>query len=242
MKKLISFLVSALLLTAMTIPAFAASHFTPSVEQKGAPEVTGVTLVDANGNEVAGLTTDDLVITSHAKSGEASEEIAKMLSDAYNQIASATTLADLVPDIATALSSISSDLAVEDLVVRDLLDVSLSESAAALLKDGNMITINFDLGLKPDDVLLVLHNYEGSQWEVIPQDRVKIAENGVVSVSFDSLSPVAFVVDGSNVSVDSSVTSPQTGETHTPWMLIGSVVFGVAAITFLTVAYKKRTA
>ena len=76
--------------------------------------------------------------------------------------------------------------------------------------------MRFDLGLAPSATLIVLHNYEGSNWEIIPDDRVVQNADGTVDVTFDSLSPIAFVVDSTETDTSASTdanapTSPQTG-------------------------------
>lgn len=57
MKKLASFLIAALMLFALMIPASADMEFTESVEQKPAPEI--VSLVDESGNVVPAIITND---------------------------------------------------------------------------------------------------------------------------------------------------------------------------------------
>ena len=94
-------------------------------------------------------------------------------------------------DIGDYLKEIGSEASVEDLVVRDLFDVSVTGAAA----ESDSVTVRFNLGLSQSATLIVLHNYEGSNWEIIPKDRVKQNADGTVDVTFDSFSPVAFVVD-----------------------------------------------
>lgn len=256
MKKFAMLFTTVLLVVLLAIPASAAS-FTPSVEQKEAPTLSTMTddsgnavvaiIRDADGNEVQGVTASDLVITPVAKAGEADAAISETLTAAYEQIQNAETLADLVPTIGDFLTALGSEAAVEDLVVRDVFDVTVTGAAAEYLaQEGNTITFRFDLGISPSALLLVLHNYSGSDWEIIADDKVVQNADGTVDVTFDSLSPIAFVVDGKETadagSVDANApTSPQTSDNTLP-PVVGAGILGVgcAAVLSAVVIWKKR--
>ena len=112
--------------------------------------------------------------------------------------------------------------------------------------EGNTITIRFKVDLDPDKYLAVLHNYTGDKWEVISEDRVIRHENGDVSVTFDSLSPVAFVVNRKDIAgyEDSETgekgpTSPQTSDIDfTPWIVMAVVAAG-AVVLVVRRAHKR---
>lgn len=208
MKKLLSLSVAAILAVSMSISAMA-TNFTPSVEQKPAPDVDTIEVKDENGNVVT-TPASDLVVTPISESDEASEEIKTMLQNAKEQISNAESLTELTPDLDAVIPE---GMVADDLVVRDLIDVSVVGAAADILKANGSIAVKFKLGVDPDDFLAVLHNYEGSKWEVIPSDRVTIHENGDVTVIFTSLSPVAFVVGKDAISIDENgPASPDTAE------------------------------
>lgn len=259
MKKFASLLMAALLLVAMALPASAAVNFVDSVEQKPAPTVETITdasgnevsaiIQDANGNEVHGVTADQMSITPVSGAANAPAEIREQLEAAYEQIQNAASVADLVPDVdvASILQTMGSSSSVEDLVVRDVFDVSVSgEAAEFLAQEGNAITIRFQLNIAPSSTLLVLHNYEGSNWEVIDDDKVVINNDGSVDVTFDSLSPVAFVVDQTETDTSASTdddapTSPQTGDSSLPPVAgAGLIALGTIAIVSAVVVWKKR--
>ena len=259
MKKFASLLMAALLLVAMALPASAAVNFVDSVEQKPAPTVETVTdasgnevsaiIQDASGNEVHGVTADQMSITPVSGAANAPAEIREQLEAAYEQIQNAASVADLVPDVdvASLLSAIGSSSSVEDLVVRDVFDVSVSgEAAEFLAQGGNAITIRFQLNIAPSSTLLVLHNYEGSNWEVIDDDKVVINNDGSVDVTFDSLSPVAFVMDQTETDTSASTdddapTSPQTGDSSLPPVAgMGLIALGCVALASAAVVWKKR--
>lgn len=259
MKKFASLLMAALLLVAMALPASAAVNFVDSVEQKPAPTVETITdasgnevsaiIQDANGNEVHGVTADQMSITPVSGAANAPAEIREQLEAAYEQIQNAASVANLVPDVdvASILQTMGSSSSVEDLVVRDVFDVSVSgEAAEFLAQEGNAITIRFQLNIAPSSTLLVLHNYEGSNWEVIDDDKVVINNDGSVDVTFDSLSPVAFVVDQTETDTSASTdddapTSPQTGDSSLPPVAgAGLIALGGIAIVSAVVVWKKR--
>ena len=158
-------------------------------------------------------------------------------------------MADLVPDVdlGQVLQAMGSIAQVADLVVRDVFDVSVSGAAAEYLaQEGNNITFRFGLNLAPTATLIVLHNYEGSNWEVIDNDRVVINADGSVDVTFDSLSPVAFVVDSTETDTGASTdanapTSPQTGDTTLPPVAgAGLIALGCMVLASAAVVWKKR--
>ena len=257
MKKFASLLMAALLMVAMALPASAAVNFVDSVEQKPAPTVDPITdsngnqvsaiIRDQNGEEVHGVDAGEITVTPVSALDQAAADISEMLTNAYEQIQQADTIADLVPTIGDFLQTIGSASQVADLVVRDVFDVSLTGTAAEYLaQEGNAITIRFQLNIAPTSTLLVLHNYEGSNWEVIDDDKVVINNDGSVDVTFDSLSPVAFVVDQTETDTSASTdddapTSPQTGDSSLPPVAgMGLIALGTIAIVSAVVVWKKR--
>ena len=258
MKKLALFLSVLLIAVTLAAPASAAVNFTPSVEQKPAPTVDTVTdsngnevsaiIRDQDGNEVHGVASGDITVTPVSALDQAAADISEMLSNAYEQIQQADTIADLVPTIGEFLQSIGNTVTqVADLVVRDVFDVSLTGTAAEYLaQEGNNITLRFDVGVAPSATLIVLHNYEGSNWEIIPDDRVVQNADGTVDVTFDSLSPIAFVVDSTETDTSASTdanapTSPQTGDSSLPPVAgAGLIALGCVALASAAVVWKKR--
>lgn len=260
MKKLALFLSVLLIAVTLAAPASAAVNFTPSVEQKPAPTVDPITdsngdqvsaiIRDQNGGEVHGVSIDsgELIVTPISQASQAAQTISEMLTKAYEQIQQADTIADLVPTIGDFLQSIGNTVTqVDDLVVRDVFDVSLTGTAAEYLaQEGNNITLRFDVDISPSATLIVLHNYEGSNWEIIPDDRVVQNADGTVDVTFDSLSPIAFVVDSTETDTSASAdanapTSPQTGDSSLPPVAgAGLIVLGCVALASAAVVWKKR--
>ena len=94
-------------------------------------------------------------------------------------------------------------------VVLKVVDVNFSEGFKT-------ITISFSLkNVKANDKIVALHQKADGSWETITPDKV---EDGKVTVTFTSLSPVAFVTG------DVAVKSPKTGDMTVPFVAIIAVV------------------
>lgn len=247
-------LLSALCLTATLMLPMTAAEFTPSATAKPAPEVVqvqsesgesvGAIIYDESGNEVAGVPTASITVTPVAEMEQADTEIKEALTSAYEQLTT-VKLETLVPELVDAVKNYSADMQMEDLVARDLFDVSLNEAEKKMLAEsGNSIKLKFDLDLPADALLLVLHNYEGDKWECIPNEKVTRHDDGSVTVAFDSLSPIAFLTDGATLPVDpDGPDSPQTGDTEgisAGWIVLG--VTAVVTVAVVGIIRKKHTA
>ena len=252
MKKQVFPIMLATLALTMT-PSAIAANFTPSVEGKQAPEVVSAfseageeivaVINNSQGIVVSEVPYGELIVTPVSQASSAEESIATTLEAAYTQITGVASLDELTDDLESAIQELSDEVTVEDLVVRDLFDVTLTGDYSEYLNtEGNSVTVRFALNLQPDALLMVLHNYSGSQWEVISNDLVTRHEDGDVSVTFHSLSPVAFVVDGAQITIDPNApTSPQTGETLPALMIMGALLFGGVAVVCFIRAAKKKT-
>ena len=202
--KMISKLLAILLVIGLLAAPVCAEGFTPSVEQKGAPELVAapdapegaaVAIKDADGNVVAGIPAEEIVMTSVADSEDAPEAVKEEMKAAYDSVANAASLAEVVPELDKALEDRKAGVKAEDLVVRDLVNVSVSEEAAKKLAEtGNNVTLSFKLGMKQDDFLMVMCFVDG-QWVILDADQVDILEDGTVNVTFrEKIGTIAFVV------------------------------------------------
>lgn len=97
------------------------------------------------------------------------------------------------------------------------------------------LTLTFGVpGVLSTTKVAVLHySDEKKAWEVVPSK----AGNGTIEATFDSLSPVAFVVDkntSASAAGSDSVTSPKTGEGMTASILgISAIVLFAGAVVCL---------
>lgn len=117
----------------------------------------------------------------------------------------------------TIVKELLGDEFVEGMEILDAQDVSVPEGTKF------PATLTFRVvGVVPTTKIAVLH-YDGTAWEKVSS---KVGE-GIVEATFDSLSPVAFIVDKNTMSSTStgSATSPKTGES--------TVVMGFALVALL---------
>lgn len=196
----------AAILAAMLVSAFAtgtvfAAEFTPSVEGKDAPTVSVQTdeqgneyvavVKDAEGNVVQGVTADKLIVTPVSKKDEASADISTRLNEAYEQVQAATTLTDLTPEVGAVLMQMPTQVTVEEMVVRDLFDVSFDAETENYLAEGNQVTLNFEVAVAEGKPLIVMQ-YVNGEWKVIDPSKVIINADGTVSVTLDTAGTIAF--------------------------------------------------
>ena len=199
---------SGFAMNAMAAENKAAAPVTPSVAQKGVPELKGdlviwdrvdgkVDLLQDKDKVVKEIPADKLALVAFGSRAEAGKEVKEALENAYKQIVDAKALTELSSDLEAVLKE--TGLKADQLVVRDLIDITLDpEYAKILAEEPNYIALSFALGLEEGETLIVLHNVEGDQWETISGDSIAHGENGETVVAFDSLSPVAFVVAAKN--------------------------------------------
>ncbi len=134
------------------------------------------------------------------------------------------------------------DAFVEGMQVVDVKDVTVPEGTVF------PVTITFNVtGVTADSTVAVLHyDTAAGAWEVVESK----AGNGTITAIFDSLSPVAFVVDGNAAAgstaagassqTSGSATSPKTGETSVLSMaavIAAAALAGMAVVSFYS---KKR--
>jgi nitrogen fixation protein FixH len=291
MKKIRLFATTLLIVGLLASNVFAAeSDFVSSVESKEAPAVVEATKeVVVDGKKV----TVDVVVTaaSEAEDKDTHEDISEALKEAKKDLTEVKSLDELKTadggtikeDLEKAVDQFNKSISVpstgtttetkqykaEDLVVTDLFDVSLVDSNGKIIEPDadNPVTLTFKTSFKSDDIVIVLHNKDTGKWEVIDSDKVKVNDDGSVSVEFTSFSPIAFLsvvddataddnkTDGTTTTpadtskpasttkpaatTSNKVTSPQTGETANGYVVVASLMLLAAAAYCMTRA--KRT-
>lgn len=132
--------------------------------------------------------------------------------------------------VATAdLPSLLGSGYVNGMTVVDVKDVSVVGDASLIQWP---VTITFNVaGVTSSSKIAVLHYVDGA-WKSVSCS----AGEGTITATFDSLSPVAFIVDTATSSVSatsgSSTTSPKTGDFSWVIGFIGAAAIGCAALTF----------
>lgn len=120
------------------------------------------------------------------------------------------------------LKEIIGDDYIDDMKVADLKDVSVPEGTPM------PVTIEFELnGVNKNTKVIVLH-YNGTEWEKVKVDAVDYRS---VTATFESLSPIAFVLDKVDETANVGTTSPKTGMSPIVMMTaLGAVVCMAGAV------------
>ena len=202
----------------LIVPVSAAMEFTPSVAQKDAEFVStevnaaGEAVVgyvqNADGSVVPGLTAKNTTIVAVANVEKAPEAVRVVLEKAEKQLKD-TPVAEIVPDFAAAWEKATEGAPVENAAVAHLFDISTDVEIPV------GATMSFTVanpGIAKDVPMMVLHNYEGDKWEVVPHTR---NANGDILISVKGLSPFAIVADNSKAPAAGSGApkSPSTAQT-----------------------------
>lgn len=212
MKKALS-LILALMLTATMATSAVAANFTPSVTGKDAPDVVTTTviskdgkktsyigqIVDKDGKAVKKVEKSKITITPVSQSKKASKETQKVLDQAYKHVKEAKTLKDLAPDIEKHLKSLSKNLKVSDMVVRDLFNISIDKNTEKLLTEGAGVQLTFKLGVKAKDKIVCMRSIGDGKWEVIDASKIKNNKDGTVTVEVAGSGPIIFAVQKQKV-------------------------------------------
>ena len=196
-------------------------------------EEVGAVITTADG-EVIQLPMSSIKVTPTTDAENLPAAVKEMLDNAAKQIKEAKSLADIIPDIVDVLKDVNERLGtkftVDQLVVRDLFDVTLDDEARAILENGGSVDITFDVPVAEDEALMVIHNYEGDKWETIPDDKVKVnSEDETVQVTFTSLSPIAFVVADKDAAPAVDDTEENSGMSTGLIAVIVIIIVAVAA-------------
>lgn len=197
MKKLMSVLTAGLVAVSMAIPAFAAegTGFVPSATLDTAPEIKEGTTVTIDGKEstleelsASGIT---LEVTPYAEKADApADEITKDLDDAHADLAAGGTI-NFVDDVAQTAYDAAEKKAADagnKLVVSDLFDVSVLKDNAVTEIGGTKLTLAVP---HADEIALVMHKAD-DKWEVVDFTN---NGDGTLTITLDSLSPIAFFVE-----------------------------------------------
>lgn len=257
-KKISAIALLVLLVVGTTIPAFAA-EIAPSVESNPAPVIS--TITNDKGEEVAAVIKDDkgevlsyvatdaiaLVPVSAVNGADVSTEVKQSLTSAQDQIKKADDVSALVPGSAEMKTVVDANKGAK-LVVRDLFDVAVNDEMKAVLNSSESayLDVTFTLTGSAKDVVAVLHNVEGTNWEVISGDELK-ADGSKLTVRFYSLSPVAFVYTSNELPAPTpdAPTSPQTGNvenTSVNYAFVAVLALVSVAAVVCFKAFKKTEA
>lgn len=189
-------------------------NFTPSATGKLMPSIKSMVMDDGTvienvfsaGDELKDEINDYLVITPVAKRDEAPlDEITERLNTAYADIQEKEGIRELHADgdnayisydLEKILEDLNTKISVDNLVVRDLFDITpFGMYKAYMGNDEKYIDITFDLHVNPDETVITMESQDGETWTVIPADMVTLNEDGSYTVRLYDLHVLAFVVE-----------------------------------------------
>lgn len=181
----------------------------------------GMTAFAANSPTASGVV--NKVSSAVDKNGNAVKVEIQAIPEEYKEVAQEIKNIDKVKEVL-------GNQFVEGMEVVDVRDVVVVGDKAEF-----PLTITFEVpGVLSTTKVAVLHySDEKKAWEVVPSKAGK----GTIEATFDSLSPVAFVVDkntSASAAGSDSVTSPKTGEGMTASILgISAIVLFAGAVVCL---------
>lgn len=183
----------------------------------------GMTAFAANSPTASGVV--NKVPSAVDKNGNAVKVEIRAIPEEYKEVAQEIKNIDKVKEVL-------GNQFVEGMEVVDVQDVLVVGDKSKLEFP---LTLTFEVpGVLSTTKVAVLHySDEKKAWEVVPSK----AGNGTIEATFDSLSPVAFVVDkntSASAAGSDSVTSPKTGEGMTASILgISAIVLFAGAVVCL---------
>ncbi len=210
MKRFLALLCAGIMACSMSMMAFAA----PS-------QTTGNTTDNAtgNGSQITSTATGGSTSTADTN-GRSTVDGVKVWSNIVIdgvEVSNASLSVEGLPASSEAATAAVAWAAANKGTILQMVDVKLS---AAFGK----VTIPFNLSnVMKGQNIIILHLKKDGQWEQIIPDKV---ENGIVTASFNSLSPVVFVSLGKT-----PVKAPKTGDTPmVPFAAAAAVMAGTGAV------------
>ena len=249
MKRLLTLALAFVLMITITVSASAVT-FVESITNKGAPELVVIDQIE--GKDVVGFVTtpDGEFITSEFEDcfdiysmedvikDKTPDDVEDEMNKAYDELSKPdANLSDICPGLDEVVKEKwGPDKSADDLVVRDFfyIDEKCGEFQDAF-KNGNTIDLTFRVNI-PAGTFFTAMVYVDGKWQPV----VDAFNNGdgTVTVKFDKLCPVAFLVPRTQLNADK--VSPTTGD-MTSVAIWGSVlVVSLLAITGLVIYRRKR--
>lgn len=231
MRKMMSLLVALLICMSLACPVLAAENtFVPSITYKDGPDVETAVQGDKEKIGEGENVSDCVVISSITDAKEKTTDISQ-------------ESRDLLLEVYEKLSDGSMTLPIEEgYVIRELVDVNhkLVECVGKddhshdpeLKKEGVVISVKFDLGVKADTDVAVL-SYHGGEWA--PVLSVVNNGDGTITCVMEHFCPVVFCVDA-----DAELLPPQTGDNSGVELIGWSVLLVVALLAIVCLAVFRR--
>ncbi len=249
MKRIITLVLAVVLMLTITVSATAA-EFVESITNKGAPQLVVIDQVDgkdvvgyikdSNGDQLSTEYIECLIITSVSEAEDdpdIPDDAREELLEVYDELRKpGTNLSEVCPDLDDIVkNNWDPNKSANDLVVKDLFDISdLCDDIKDHLKDGAVLDLTFDLGIASGTFITAMVYVDG-KWQPV----VSCVNNGdgTVTVEFDKICPVAFLVPGSGVSM--STVSPTTSDASGIVLYSGILFVSLMAIVALVIYRRK---
>lgn len=248
MKRLLATILAIIMIFAMALSTSAA-QFVSSITNKGAPELVVIDTVDGkdvvgfitgpDGNKLSTEYLECLVISSitEALSGaDLPEGVTDELIKIYNELKDGAKISDLCPALTEIVKEKwGEDKNVDDLVIKDLFDITeYCDDIPEHLDNGAVLDLTFDLGIGKGTFITAMVYVDG-KW--VPVKDCINNGDGTVTVKFDQIGPVAFLVPGSGQNMD--VVSPITSDASGIILWSTVMIIALGAI-FALVIYRRR--
>lgn len=247
MKRIFTLVLAIVLMLTLTLSATAA-EFVESITNKGAPQLVVIDqlngkdvvgfITDANGNQLSTEFIDCLIITSVAEAEtdpDIPDDARKLLLSLYEEMTSSNKkLSEVCPELDDIVKEqLGEDASVDDLVVKDFFDITdtCDEIASFLPQHGATLDLTFDIGISAGQFITAMVYVDG-EW--VPVVSTTNNGDGTVTVVFDKICPVAFLVpgSGSNFSTVSPTTSDMSDAILWGFVMLMSIVTIVALVIY----------
>lgn len=238
MRKIISVITAILVCAVLVCPVLAASEFVPSISYKGTPSV--VKFETPTGTDAVAAIRDASGEITHYMEESCMKltPVATAVDDTEIPAAAKTELLSIYAALNDGSMKLpySSDVKAEDMVIRDLFDVSWlcsHDHHAALVPEGVTVEMTFNLGVAKDATISVM-TYKNNAWGEI----AKVVNNGdgTITCTFESLCPVAISVL-SETDSNPKDTGDAIGKNMYLWM--GMMAVSAVAVVALVVVRRK---
>lgn len=194
-----------------------AEPFVPSVTNGGAPDIV---TTDDNGTQIVGYVTngegtvlstvypecvyDYSLEDAQDENSNMSDTTRKMILDLYNQFVDGDIkLSEVLPALNDLVAAeFGKQNNADNMVVRDLFLVDLihDECKAELAKEGTTVDVTFDVDIEKGTFIQVATYIDG-EWQLVEKvvnnnDDEDPENDGTITVTFEDLCPVIFLVPG----------------------------------------------
>lgn len=236
MKRVIVCITVLVMLLSLCVPAMAAD-FTPSVNNKPAPEIVptpggdgqpAIGILRDQNNQIVGYVYEECLVITPVSQVDQSTTIPQaskdLLKDIYNKLTNG--------QMTLPYESVNPNMNPGNMVIRDLFDASwlCGDHPEVLSRPGTTLQLTFDLGVAPGTEVVTM-TYVNGQW--VPVVSTVNNGDGTVTCVFEEICPIAF-------SVRSNVTEsePTADLSMLPWLIIA--LCAVAALVVVTVIYRNN--